>query len=106
MYIQPFQAWLQEKGKGELTLQEYLRVVKILARWWETSTGKPFDPDQVTARDLHDWIGHMQTVVRLAPSTINKRIAAMKTYWSFLTQAGHFTLNPTDPVRIRRASSL
>ncbi|GGE30176.1 hypothetical protein GCM10011571_35480 [Marinithermofilum abyssi] len=44
MYIEAFQAWLQEEGTGELTQQEYLRVVKILARWRETSTGKPFDP--------------------------------------------------------------
>ncbi|MDA8352801.1 MAG: tyrosine-type recombinase/integrase [Firmicutes bacterium] len=106
MYIQPFQTWLQEKGRGALTQQEYLRTVRVLARWWEASTGKPFDPDQVTARDLHDWISQMKTVEHLAPSTINKRIAAIKTYWSFLTEAGHSTLNPTDLVRIRRASSL
>ncbi len=38
----------------------------------------PLDSDLVTALDLRDWVTHMRTVNRLAPATVNKRIAALK----------------------------
>jgi integrase/recombinase XerD len=48
----------------------------------------------------------MQTVERLAPSTINKRIAAIKVYWSHLVQNDYSTLDPTKKVKMKRISSL
>lgn len=106
MYLGEFTGWLLDQGIGKRTIEEYTRTVKTLANWFEEGTGQSFDPDEVTARDLHDWISHMQTVQRLAPSTINKRIAAIKTYWRFLMEAKYSTLDPTKPIRVKRISSL
>jgi len=105
-HLEAFTDWLQEKGKGKRTIEEYQQTIRVLIEWYERGSGKPFDPDEVTARDLHDWISHMQTVQRLAPSTINKRIAAIKTYWNYLVQAGQSTLDPTQSIRVKRVSSL
>lgn len=106
MELEKFVEWLKEQGKRERTQEGYQGVVKALAKWYEERTDQPFDPDQVTARDLQDWISHMQTVQRLAPATVNQRVAALKTYWSFLVEAGHSTLDPTKPIRMKRISAL
>lgn len=105
-HLESFVSWLREQGKRKRTIEEYKRTVRILAEWYVEGTGEPFNPDDITARDLHDWIGHMQTVHRLSPTTINKRIAALKTYWGYLVKEGYSTLNPTQPLKVRRVSSL
>lgn len=64
-----------------------------LGQWYEEQVDQPFDPDQVTTRDLHDWISYMKTVQRLADTTVNQRIGTVKTYWTFLVKAGYSTLN-------------
>lgn len=105
-YIEDFTHWLMEQGKGQRTIEEYRATIQELQKWYEGSNAKPFDPENVTSHDLHDWIRHMQTVQKLAPSTINKRIAAVKTYWHFLIQTKRVQLNPTQPIRVKRVSAL
>ncbi|MBN6192909.1 tyrosine-type recombinase/integrase [Aneurinibacillus sp. BA2021] len=105
-YIELFQANLQENGKGIRTIAEYVAAVLTLEKWVEDRTGDEFNPDLITSRDLHDWVSFMQTVERLAPATINKRIAAIKVYWSYLVQNDYSTLDPTKKVKMKRISTL
>lgn len=105
-YMDDFTLWLMEQGKGQRTIEEYQTTLRELVKWYDGSNVNPFDPENVTSHDLHDWIKHMRTTQKLAPSTINKRIAAIKTYWNFLIQTGRVQLNPTQPVKVKRISSL
>ncbi|WP_083964220.1 tyrosine-type recombinase/integrase [Shimazuella kribbensis] len=104
-YLDPFQTYLHESGKGIRTISEYVAAVLSLEKWI-LGRFEDFHPDHITARDLHEWISFMQTVEKLAPATINKRVAAIKVYWSFLIQYGHSTLNPTFKVKMKRISPL
>jgi integrase/recombinase XerD len=105
-YIEDFTHWLMEQGKGQRTIEEYRAALRELIKWYDGSNVNPFHPENVTAYDLHKWIEYMQTVQKLAPSTINKRIAAIKTYWNFLVQTERVKLNPTQPIRVKRVSAL
>jgi integrase/recombinase XerD len=105
-HLEAFTDWLIENGKGKRTIEEYQQTIRALTEWYEKKNRKPFDPDEVTSKDLHDWIDDMQTKEKLAPSTINKRIAAIKTYWNYLVQAKKSKLDPTQPIRVKRISSL
>ena len=77
-----------------------------MEKWVVERTGENFNPDFLTSRDLHEWVSFMQTVEKLAPATINKRVAAIKVYWSYLVQAGYSILNPTIKVKRKRISPL
>ncbi|MHA7108028.1 hypothetical protein ACW0JX_26890 (plasmid) [Bacillus sp. C-3-6] len=77
-----------------------------MKKWVVERTGENFNPDFLTSRDLHEWVSFMQTVEKLAPATINTRVAAIKVYWSYLVQAGYSTLNPTIKVKRKRISPL
>jgi integrase/recombinase XerD len=105
-YLEEFTNWLMEQGKGERTIEEYQTALRELIKWYDGSNVNPFTPKEVTSHDLFDWIKHMRTTQKLAPSTINKRIAAIKTYWNFLLQTELTTLNPTQPIRVQRVSAL
>ncbi|WP_028778619.1 tyrosine-type recombinase/integrase [Shimazuella kribbensis] len=105
-YIESFQFYLHEYGKGLRTIEEYVAAVLVLERWYIHREGHEFNPDLITARDLHDWVSYMQTIERLAPATINKRVAAIKVYWSFLVQHDYSTLDPTQKVRMKHISPL
>ncbi|EOO23307.1 hypothetical protein ICM_05697 [Bacillus cereus BAG1X2-3] len=105
-YIDSFQCYLQEEGKRNRTIEEYVAAVLALEKWVFERTGENFNPDFLTSRDLHEWVSFMQTVEKLAPATINKRVAAIKVYWSYLIQAGYSILNPTIKVKRKRISPL
>lgn len=103
-YIDSFQCYLQEEGKRHRTIQEYVASVVALEKWVVERTGENFNPDFLTSRDLHEWVSFMQTVEKLAPATINKRVAAIKVYWSYLVQAGYSILNPT--IKVKKKTNL
>lgn len=105
-YIDSFQCYLQEEGKRPRTIQEYVASVVALEKWVVERTGENFNPDFLTSRDLHEWVSFMQTVEKLAPATINKRVAAIKVYWSYVVQAGYSILNPAIKVKRKRISPL
>ncbi|SDW31862.1 integrase/recombinase XerC [Marininema mesophilum] len=101
-----FMEWLRANGKRKETLDAYGAAVNALATWYEEQSDRAFDPDQVTTRDLHDWIAYMKTVQRRADSTVNQRVAAIKTYWKFLMETEKTSLNQAQPIRMKRLSAL
>ncbi|WP_170270444.1 tyrosine-type recombinase/integrase [Heliorestis acidaminivorans] len=96
-----FTEWLQQEGKDIKTIQSYNQSFTELKKWLEGRYGH-YAYDQVTPLDLHDWISHMQTVQRLAPATIKKRIAAVKVYWSYLIDTKQTAYDPTRKVKAKR----
>lgn len=101
-----FETHLQESGKGGRTIEEYRHAVMSFEHWFQGQTDNEMNLDDVTALDLHDWVAYMRTVERLAPATINKRIAALKVYWAYLVDTGISTLDPTRKLRMKRISNL
>lgn len=54
-YIDAFQIYLQEEGRRNRTIQEYVAFVVALEKWIVERTGENFNPDFITSRDLHEW---------------------------------------------------
>lgn len=103
-YLTHYEQWLKAEGKGEKTIIAYLYVVRSLAKWYEEWTGDAFNPEEVTALDLQDWRSYLQTVKGYSPATINKQIAAIKSYWAFLTDQELTEVNPTRKLKMKRSS--
>jgi len=106
MYIEQFEIWLRNEGKNEKTITAYLHTVKLLAGWYEGSNGKEFNPEEITPLELHNWKSYQQTVMKFKPATINKNIAAVKIYWTFLVSNKGFQVDPTVKVKMKRSSQL
>ncbi|WP_124728132.1 tyrosine-type recombinase/integrase [Staphylospora marina] len=105
-YLDRFETWLKEEGKGALTIDEYLRSVRLFEKWYTESVDDDFEPANVTALDIQDWKKHMQIHDKLQPATINKRISALKVYWSFLVDQELVKVDVARKVKVKRVSKL
>ncbi|MDN4593827.1 tyrosine-type recombinase/integrase [Polycladomyces subterraneus] len=105
-YLDRFESWLKEEGKRTLTIDEYLRSVRFFEKWYTESVSNDFEPAQITALDIQDWRQHMQIHDKLQPATINKRISALKVYWSFLVDQGLAKVDVARKVKVKRVSKL
>lgn len=100
-YLADFETWLRNEDKGDKTIRTYLSVMTKFVAWYEGSTGKTFEPQDVTAILLQDYRSHMQTV-NCKPATINKALATLKTFFSWAVDTGHIDSNPALKVKMKR----
>jgi site-specific recombinase XerD len=105
-YLNQFETWLKQEGKGALTIDEYFRSVRLFEKWYTETNDADFIPKDITTLDVQDWKQHMQTHDKLKPATINKRISSLKVYWSFLIDAGLAPVDITKKVKTKRSSQV
>lgn len=101
-----FKGWLENEGRDEKTIIAYLHSIGFLKDWYEERTGETFEPGSITPLDLHDWKSYMETVKRYAPSTVNKHVAAIKRFWTFLIEEEIVSVDPTRKIKTKRSSVL
>jgi integrase/recombinase XerC len=101
-----FETWLRDEGRRDQTIPVYVRSVRQFTEWLLGSRGRTLDPDEVSPQVIHDWISYMQTVEKVAKATINKRIASLKVYWSYLLEMKIAVHDPTKKVKMKRVSRL
>lgn len=65
---------------GQTTSRAYGEDLTDFSRWFEESEGKGLVAGLVTTLDLRDYLSHMLTVRGLKPSTINRRLAAIRAW--------------------------
>lgn len=96
-------AALAIEGKSQLTLDAYRRALRHFVHWFENTGERTFTPSAVIPRDVNDWKAHQQVKERARPNTINQRIAAIT---SFFTWAAAHNLTKTNPAaHIKQAAT-
>jgi site-specific recombinase XerD len=95
-------AFLLDLGREEvspLTLRNYQADVANFARWFAGSIGKPFAAVEVTPTDVRDYKAHLVTVERRKPATVNRRLAALRKFFTWAKGRRLISELPTDPVK-------
>jgi len=82
--IEQFAGWLREGGKSPFTVKNYLHDLEMFARWHEETYGYLPDPKGLQSLDLLAYRSHLQTERRQSSSTVNRRVAALKSFAEFL----------------------
>lgn len=98
--INSYATWLATQGKQPETIRAYVSRMRAFAAWCEQRDGA-FDPQDITPLDLHDWRSYLETVRRQAPLTVNKAIAALKTFWTYLLDCGAVNVDPTKVLHMQ-----
>lgn len=67
------------------TLKSYYSDLIGFAQWFEETNDEPFTVKSITSLDLKEYIQHIEVKLRYKPSTINRKIAAMRTFltWAY-----------------------
>jgi len=97
--IDEFTVYLTSQGRSPRTVQGYARDVRLFAEWFQETNDKPAAPTLVTPLDVREHRQYLQTVKKQKPSTINRRLAALRTFFAWAVQAGHGASNPAKGVR-------
>ena len=82
----------------EPTGRHYLDDLFQAARWVQTPSGEPCRPQNLTRRDIVDYLAYLRTVQQAKPSTVNRRLAALRSYARYLQAAGVLADDPTRDV--------
>jgi site-specific recombinase XerD len=86
------------EGVSPYTVRGYVRDLKKFAGWFEKTNGEAMRLRDVTPVDVRDYKAHLQAVKKYKPSTINRRLAALRAYFSWAINEGMIS---EDPVRVR-----
>ncbi|KLU61833.1 tyrosine recombinase XerD [Peptococcaceae bacterium CEB3] len=94
---------------GRTTAKAYGEDLVDFARWFVDTNGRDLAPGLVTTLDLRDYVGHALTVRGLKPTTINRRLAAIRAWleWAkaerIIPELPVFTKHLKEPRRAPKA---
>jgi site-specific recombinase XerD len=89
-----FNKWLRRRSPHATTSVEYTKDLRLFFDW----VSKP--PDEITLRDVDAFIEHCQTDLGHAIATVNRRLAAIRSFYHFLDiESDDAPPNPVLPKR-------
>jgi integrase/recombinase XerC len=94
-----FQTYLEGRGSARLTVEGYLRDVRLFSQWFEQSNREQLSPQKMTQIDVRlyrQWLMDQ----RAAPTTINRRLAALRCFGECLKSSGELDHNPAEGIRM------
>jgi site-specific recombinase XerD len=97
--LDDFLADLARQEAAKKTVANYRSDLRGFARWLKDATGEDFAAAAITPTDVRDYKGFLQTTQGRAPATINRRLAALRTFFRWAIGAGRVGEDPTLQVR-------
>lgn len=92
-WLEPFADYLSlEAGSSPHTVQSYLRDLRRLVQYAESRGVR--SPDALTTAAIRDLLYHLKDL-GLAPTSIRRQIAAVRTYYRFLIGEGRVQRDPS-----------
>ncbi|WP_145410852.1 tyrosine-type recombinase/integrase [Paenibacillus xylanexedens] len=103
-----FGDYLLDKGKSERTISGYCKhdlkklVEWLDTRWSELETDQDLYVTSVTKTDIRDIVSFWKTNTSLAASSVNRQIAAVKSFFAFLYEQNYVPTNPALDITMKR----
>lgn len=90
-----FATWLKGRGRSAHSLRAYRSDVSQFTTWFHQHTQDPFTLAAVTDQDIVDWLDHLSQVLNAMPATVNRKLAALSTFFRWAGEAKLVTSDPT-----------
>lgn len=97
---------LQRRGVSDNTTRNYRLDLQLFAKWFEVANGEAFAAAAVTPTDIRGFRSHQQTVRKLKPATINRRLASLRSFFEWARGQGLVSVNPASDVPLVEQQSL
>lgn len=94
--------YLFQQGKSNYTIVAYRRGMRHFIHWSEQTYEEHFDVKAVLPRDLEQWKTHQTKTQKSAPATINQRLVAVSSFFSWCIDADIITKSPIRSVKAIR----
>jgi integrase/recombinase XerC len=86
-----FAAFLEQAERSPLTIKNYLSDLRAFTTWFEEINDDPFEPAKITSTDLREYKRWMVTHRGFRPNSINRKLATLKSFIQWATEAGLLT---------------
>jgi site-specific recombinase XerD len=97
--LEGFKQYLYSEDTSRNTSSAYLSDLSHFLNWYSQSIAT-FDLDTVTPTDIRDYRERLQgQIPPIAPATINRRLAALRRFFSWAKENGFAEKQPTERIR-------
>lgn len=86
-WIDEYRNTLERAGKSKYTIECYCTDIKEFLVWFLDTYGKHFD-GKIIEQDAKEYRSYLLNVRKLKPSSINRKLIALKSFNQFLIQKG------------------
>ncbi|MCR4398261.1 MAG: tyrosine-type recombinase/integrase [Firmicutes bacterium] len=100
MELGEYAAALEARRMSDATIRGYLSDLGLFSRWLEETTGTVLRPGSLTAADVREYVSYLNTVQRMKPASVSRRIRALANYCEWLVQTGSLPNNPVKGIRL------
>ncbi len=97
-----FQQALIQQDLADATIKGYRADVCHFQRWLEQINQQSVPFEQTTSADLRAYRQHLVNIQRQKPATVNRRIQALRRFFSWAKRTGLMKENPAESIRFRR----
>lgn len=86
--IESFLKYIEaERRYSPLTVRNYRRDIERFVAWLGMTPGD-FDPQRVTAEDIHDWIVFRTADGGLSAASVNREMSSLRALWHWMMRSG------------------
>ena len=93
-----FRSHLVAAGKSPHTIRAYTRDLRLFARWFVITNGKPLSLEGITPIDLRQYRSHLSTVKGRKPATANRKLASLSAFCRWARGDGLIAANPAQGI--------
>ncbi len=104
--MQNYITYLQNDHKDPKTIVAYTQAIDELQKWYNETTGQEFINESITPLDIKDYVSWLTINQKQSPSTINKKIAGLKSYFKYLLTENIIVANPMVNIKAKKISVL
>ena len=90
---------LERQEASPRTRASYRLDLRHFATWFTRTVEEAFRPEAVTPTDIREYRGHLLTVARRQPATVNRRLAALRRFFQWAKATGLVRELPTENVK-------
>ena len=103
--VDTFEAHLSSLALAPATVANYLADLRAFLRWSEKTNGEACSPFSLGGSDIEGFCAYLQEVKGQAPATVNRRIQALRKFYTLAMDQGWARCNPAEEVSLRGESA-
>jgi len=94
--LEGFEKWLIKRDRSAHSIRAYLSDVRQFTAWFVENAGEPFTLTAVIDEHVQDWRDRLEEGAM--PSTVNRKLAALSTFFRWTIEAKLVTSDPTTNI--------
>lgn len=91
--LEGFKKWLVRRDRSAHSIRAYLSDVRQFMTWCGCDREAPFELALIDDEDVQDWRDHLEQ--KAMPSTVNRKLAALSTFFRWAIEAKLVASDPT-----------